>query len=136
MRESDLKRRLVKAILATHPGAVVYRHEDAFTAGIPDISVTWAGLTSWWEVKHEPLGRTSKLTKLQEHELRRLARQTVAGCITYRERVRAGGKVTVLELFTPLASENPITQWPGYSHASVVEAIHVYHILAGQEVSR
>jgi len=50
--EATLKSKLVKTLKETLPGAVVFRHEDKITAGIPDISVTWAGYTTWLEVKH------------------------------------------------------------------------------------
>ena len=33
------------------PRAVALRHEDIFTAGIPDLSLSLNGKTSWWEVK-------------------------------------------------------------------------------------
>lgn len=131
--EARLKGLLVKAIRAQLPGAVVYRHEDTFTAGIPDVSVTWEGVTSWWEVKAEPLGRTSTPTALQLRELERLSRHTVAGLLTYRERKREGGKRTVLEVFAP-DRENPTTVWPAYAHTAVANAILTYHRLARKEI--
>ena len=51
MNESTIKSALVKTLRLALPGFVVIRHEDRFTAGVPDISVTGHGLTSWWEVK-------------------------------------------------------------------------------------
>ncbi len=50
--ESTLKSALVKLARAAMPQAVILRHEDQYTAGIPDISCTHKGLTIWWEVKY------------------------------------------------------------------------------------
>lgn len=70
MNEATRKAQLVKQIKATFPGFVVFRHEDSFTAGIPDISVSNRDVlkTVWLEVKYgnEPL------TALQEQTLRKL----------------------------------------------------------------
>ena len=53
------------------PQAVALRHEDLYTAGIPDLSVTLAGRTSWWEIKYaDPFFKTSKI---QKHICTRLA---------------------------------------------------------------
>jgi hypothetical protein len=134
VNEGTLKRALVKAIRAAMPGAVVYRHEDTFSAGIPDISVTWQGITSWWEVKYEPLGRTSKPTALQVHELDRLAKHTVAGLITYRERKREGGKRTRLEVYVP-GAQNPRSEWEDYTHKAPAHTIRTYHRMARKEVT-
>lgn len=51
MDEASLKAQLCAA-LRKLPHSKVIRHEDIFTAGVPDISVTYAGHTTWLEVKH------------------------------------------------------------------------------------
>jgi hypothetical protein len=50
-------------------GGIVYRHEDTFTGGIPDISVNLDARTVWAEVKFDKPGRKGKLTALQEAAL-------------------------------------------------------------------
>ena len=52
MREGDLTRKLVAHLRKELPKAVVLRHVDAVTAGVPDVSVTLCGRTTWLEVKH------------------------------------------------------------------------------------
>jgi hypothetical protein len=52
MDETYLKGRLVKQMRSAFPDAVIFRHEDYFTAGIPDISMTWLHNTLWIEIKH------------------------------------------------------------------------------------
>jgi hypothetical protein len=48
--ESGPKGELTKRLRVAIPGAVVIRHEDSATAGIPDFSCTYRR-TTWWEVK-------------------------------------------------------------------------------------
>ena len=126
MNEATLKRALVKAIKTTMPGAVVFPHQDRFTAGIPDISVTWAGVTTWWEVKYSPIGRNSTVTKLQGYTLEQLARQSTAGLITYAETKRAGRYIVLWD-----ASHNPInvTELTGWHNEAVASLIQGYHVL-------
>lgn len=51
MTETQLKARLIRTLRASLNNAVIFRHEDQFTSGIPDISITWKGYTTWLEVK-------------------------------------------------------------------------------------
>jgi len=81
MTEATVKAGLVRAIKAEMGGCVVFRHEDVFTAGVPDISVTWHRRTLWVEVK---LGR-GRLSGAQNLALMRLGRQSMAVCVNYRE---------------------------------------------------
>ncbi len=126
MTEADLKRRLVRALKSTMPGAVVFRHEDQFTAGIPDISVTWAGITTWWEVKYSPIGRSSKPTQLQGYTLDQLSRQSTAGLITYAETKRCGKYVLIHDYADDAMAATNLTDW---SHEAVASLIHGFHVL-------
>ena len=125
MNEATLKRALVKAMRTTMPGAVVFRHEDRFTAGIPDISVTWAGITTWWEVKYSPIGRNSTVTKLQGYTLEQLSRQSTAGLISYQETKRAGRSVLLVDYADDTFSDTMLTGW---RHEAVASLIRGYHI--------
>lgn len=63
MLEGAFTSKLLKK-LRTHPvlkDAIIYKHSDYFTKGIPDFSITFppASLTTWWEVKmfhNQPTG--------------------------------------------------------------------------------
>jgi len=95
MNEATCKAALCKLLRATLPGAVVYRHEDQFTAGIPDISVTWRGRTVWVEVKLDRPGRRAVVTAAQALALRQLEGMLVTYGIardgSYWVRVQDGG---------------------------------------------
>jgi len=72
VNEATCKAGLAKTLRTLRPDAVVYRHEDQFTAGIPDLSVTAYGCTVWVEVKYNRPGRKGKLTPIQARALTRL----------------------------------------------------------------
>ena len=52
MSEAKHRAATVALFKKQHPTAVVFRHEDLFRAGVPDTSVSWRRLTSWWEFKY------------------------------------------------------------------------------------
>ena len=70
MLERDFQRKLLSA-LKKHPalgGAVIFKHNDYMTAGVPDVSITLNGATTWFELKVHP----NTPTKLQAHFLEKL----------------------------------------------------------------
>lgn len=54
MTESQLTGKLIKFVRVKRPDAVVFKHSDRTTVGVPDMSITCCGLTRWYEVKVEP----------------------------------------------------------------------------------
>jgi hypothetical protein len=58
MTEASLTQDLLRTLKERLPGAVVLKICDRFTAGIPDIAITWRGFTSWLEVKLLTKGNT------------------------------------------------------------------------------
>ena len=68
--ESQFTARLLRALRA-HPAlrdAVIWKHNDRTTRGIPDFSMTINGRTTWWEIK---VG-DNRLTKIQKYFIERL----------------------------------------------------------------
>jgi len=84
MTEASLKSALVKALRLRYPNAVVLRHEDKITHGIPDISFTLNGRTSWWEGKFANPGFDTK--GIQTLTMMRLAKQGRAYYIVWDKR--------------------------------------------------
>lgn len=71
--EVTVRRDLMKAFRQHLPEALTLRHEDLYTAGIPDLSVSHAGKTSWWEIKYaDPYCKT---TRIQQHTCTQLDTQ-------------------------------------------------------------
>jgi hypothetical protein len=85
MDESYLKRAVCEKVKKLLPGAVIFRHEDKFTGGIPDISITWAGRTCWVEVKYDRPKSRAMVTGQQKLTLKRLRRHGRALLLTYTE---------------------------------------------------
>jgi hypothetical protein len=130
VNEATLKRDLVAAIRAAMPGAVIFRHEDRFTAGVPDLSVTWRGTTSWVEVKYSRRGRRSRPTALQARALRRLAAAGApAYLLEYRE--EGGGRITTLDVVDDLGvTSSPVearTMGAQFDHGCVARALALEH---------
>ena len=134
MTESSLKEATVRQCKLVMPGCKVMKHQDMFGAGVPDISVTWHGRTTWWEFKvawsgKEPAGRT----------------QQKMACLEL-----AGAGVCYYVIFTVSKSEKPdminrteivhpkrvvrdpwpyepIIRWSGLAHREVAEFIRTKH---------
>jgi len=72
--EAELQQKLLERLDVRLPDAVVFKHADTLTSGIPDVSMTFNGYTSWWELKRS---RTPKApisgTELQRQNMRRLS---------------------------------------------------------------
>jgi hypothetical protein len=81
MNEATLKAELVKIARAAMNGYVIIRHEDRGTYGIPDISATGNGKTSWWEAKFANPDFNSK--GIQDLTMLRLANVGLARYIIY-----------------------------------------------------
>lgn len=69
MTESQLTAKLVAHVRKHRPHAVVFKHNDRITAGIPDLSVTVNERTTWLEAKTE---MNWPPTKLQRRTMLRL----------------------------------------------------------------
>lgn len=83
MIESRYTRQLLHALRQRLPEAVVFKHNDLHTAGVPDFSISREGRTLWFEAKRANLGApavdglvgvrpATLLTPLQWETLRRL----------------------------------------------------------------
>jgi len=72
MNEATLKRALMVQLRAAMPGAVLWRIEDKFSGGRPDILIVWQGRVACVEVKMDRPGRKGKREPLQALTLQRL----------------------------------------------------------------
>ena len=83
MNEGVPKSRLVARMNEVLPHFEILRHEDQMRHGIPDISVTGLGWTTWWEVKYANPGFESE--KIQDVTMWKLARAGYARYIIFYE---------------------------------------------------
>lgn len=83
MTEAKLKRAFVTQARRRFPAAVIFRHEDIRTAGVPDLSFTWRGLTTWIEFK---VGPRPKFAGVQAYTCARLAREGRCWIVVWDDR--------------------------------------------------
>jgi len=69
MTESQQTLKLLKELRKRMRNAVIFKHHNFYTAGVPDFSVSLDGRTVWFECKLE----RNEPTKLQRYYLDRLA---------------------------------------------------------------
>lgn len=127
MTEADLKRHLVKTIVSTLPNAVVLNHTGAMHAGIPDLSVTWNGHTTWWEVKHAHPTIASR--GVQDLMMTRLSKTGTAFYVIYQSvrRVRRTGIVHP-QNYKAVGTDIDGTWVDGFNHVFVAEFIREFHL--------
>lgn len=118
-REASLKSSLRDAFKSTIPMAVVLRHEDRFTAGIPDFSVTAAKRTVWLEVKHGTPDFDSP--GVQELMCTRLARNGYCWYVVYEER-NLQLKTLIIEP-RKIATREPQEWCEGFDHQFVANFV-------------
>jgi hypothetical protein len=134
MKESTLVTQLKKALMTGLPGAVVFKHHDAITAGIPDLSVTWRGSTTWLEVKYN----TTRIRPLQHNTLLRLERQGRAFYVIYRP-ARPAIMGPCVQLILPSEFGNfpkgyATLTAEQFNHAAIVITIRSLHLAASTGV--
>jgi hypothetical protein len=134
MNERTLVTQLKRALCAGLPGAVVFKHHDTITAGIPDLSVTWRGTTTWIEVKYN----TTRIRPLQHNTLIRLRGHGSAFYVVYRiphTRLPAeslGGPFEAQKttwVTVPGSSKTPVL-FHGWAHSQVAAFIRSLHLAA------
>jgi hypothetical protein len=83
MNESTLKTTQVRVLrdVAKASEFTFIRHEDKFISGVPDLSVTGCGWTSWWEFKYA--NPTFDSTGAQDLMLAKLAMTGTAFYVIY-----------------------------------------------------
>jgi hypothetical protein len=113
--EATIRAALVKR-LRLYKDWIVLRHEDHYTSGIPDISITGNKITSWWETKYQR-GFTLENKGIQQYTLEMLAKHGYAHYIIYTPEQVAVVKPDL---------ENPKI-FPGINHAEVVKFIRAVH---------
>jgi hypothetical protein len=130
--EAILKASLCQEARAQLKRFVVIRHEDRFTHGIPDMSVTGNKTTSWWEVKHALSinGREPDFESkgIQELTMRRLALAGRAAYVVYWERGLEHRTyiLQVGDLGNPNWAED-VPHVDGFNHNFVIDYIKEVH---------
>lgn len=101
---------------------VIIRHEDRFTKGIPDLSVTGEGKTSWWEIKL--LNPRLISSSVQELTMIKLAEAGIAFYVLFDVKLRETRIVEPRHLRYP---EFAALVAPGFNSHAVSRFIYDVH---------
>lgn len=96
MTEAAFSAKLRERFLRAMPGAVVFKHNDRITRGVPDTSVTWRDRTMWLEAKVRKGEAATDFPRLQWETVLRLGRS--AAFVVWRD------PASVAYLVKPLSS--------------------------------
>lgn len=121
--EATLKSALMKEMRKQLCGAVLFRHEDQYTSGIPDISTTFNGCTVWWEVK---FARPSIRDRgVQHFTCSELARNGKCFYIVYYQKKDEKQTLIIHPQF--IDTMKATASCKGFNHKWVVDHIKVAH---------
>ena len=126
MTESDIKSRLCRMLRerAIQLGEfwLILRHEDSVITGLPDISISANGKTTWWEVKYgNPLFQTTGSQKLL---CRKLAMTSFCRFLVFRE--TKDGKNRMTAIVNPIEATE-YQSVGGFNYEWVIEYIRGVH---------
>lgn len=127
-REAVYKSTLMKHVRRAFPVPewITFRHEDRWTSGIPDISITGNRATSWWEVKHGDPKIVSK--EIQDLTCKRLE---AAGHACYHIIFRDDGdgedKITLIVRPRYLESLTAEVTADGFNYAAILDFMRSMH---------
>lgn len=129
MKEIDLSRGLVKELRTgiCLPNSVVFKHTDAYTSGVLDISVTWLRHTSWLEAKVARGGKVEG-RGIQHQTAIKLAAVSDCWYVIYefKEKQRNTHIVHPLKIF-PDGTWDPTEIFPGLNHQAVATFVSKRH---------
>lgn len=129
-RESELKSAFLHELKRSLPGFEAIRHEDVRTSGTPDLSITGAGRTSWWEFKHcTPRWTGHELQELMCHRL------AVAGYCRYVFWWESASGLGQRTMIVHPRTVRERTGWqvvpeevcPGFDHRWLVQQVKAVH---------
>jgi hypothetical protein len=123
MNESKLQEQLIHALRSGLPGSIVIKHTEKITYGVPDLSISWLGKTSWLEIKFaNPL---FKITGVQTRIIKCLGQVTLCHYVIYAARDEYG---------TFIVHPSQLNEWeqtpflqPGFDHGFVADFVRRLH---------
>ena len=124
-REGELKATFVRELRRQLPGLVVLAHQDIRTVGIPDLSVTGNGRTSWLEFKHGNPHFASQ--GYQELTCMRLAAGGFCRYVIFHENADGTAKRTMIVHPKMLKEMIPESFTTGFNHKWLCEWVREVH---------
>jgi hypothetical protein len=126
--ETALKHELMEVLRSSLPRFVSLRHEDKFSSGHPDISITGNGTTTWIEAKVLDLRVKTRSKGIQQLTMLRLASVSHAFYVVWR--YARNGEVST-HIVRPSDIESHSDEWcdfaVGIDYDFVVDRIKELH---------
>jgi hypothetical protein len=96
--EADIKNSFMNQV--RHEKDSLYiRHEDKGRSGIPDVSLTMAGFTSWWEFKHAT--PHYQVQGIQELTCRKLDKFGLCRFVVFEDYANSKGEAHLVHIVKP-----------------------------------
>lgn len=137
MTEADVREPCVKLLRDSLPGATIFRLEDKFAAGVPDMVIDYATLTSWGEFKLSDPKRYPKPPHVRSRGLQtvRMLQVRHGYFVVYALRYGSSDSRSTLivsprEYHAATLAERPfetVHYVPGFDHQFVVKYIDRLH---------
>jgi hypothetical protein len=118
--ERTLTTDLMHYLTIRYPRAAILKHSDRFTSGIPDLTISVKGHTTWFEIKYVRKGSSleKELQPLQKFTCRQLWTATErCWIVAYFEATRSIG------IFAPHNLDEARLTAVGYDHTLVRQVI-------------
>lgn len=134
MTEATLKEKTVQQCRIVMPMCKTIKHQNMFGAGVPDVSLTWHGRTSWWEFKVAWEGREPSYRNQQRMVCLELAGAGVCYYVIFT--VSKTLKPDIILQTAIVHPRNvvkgtwpyePVIRWPGICHREVAEFMRTKH---------
>jgi hypothetical protein len=124
--EAKLKSDFIKEIKAHSHGVVIIHHEDVRTSGIPDISITFNGRTTWWELKHATPQFDSP--GIQELTMLRLNAHGFARYLIYYESKVASRQTLIVDpKYLDVYETLPEMRFSGFNSCDLIHQVMAAH---------
>ena len=127
MNEASVTAALTAKTRTSLLGSVVLKHNEAIQSGVPDFSVTWHGVTSWYEVKYAH--PTFKSKGIQHITACRLNREGFCRYVIYSD-IKGVRQTRILEP-DDMCRWREIPAYDGFAHAQVIDIIRNHHMNIG-----
>ena len=125
MNELELQKNLISAIRLGLRGSVVFKHSDRLTSGIPDLSVSWLGRTTWLEIKFANPKFIGK--GIQKKVMQDLSRVAKCAYVIFAHRKTGGLETVVIAPDSVDDWESCLDVAPGFDYGFVVQYLRRAH---------
>jgi len=120
MTENKLLAPCLKLMRTELNDFVILKHADGYTSGVPDVSVSGRGFTTWWEFKHGPAIKWENA--LQKRTCQKLAALGTACFVVLYEESAYTRRTVILS-----PDDVEVAATAGFDHQFIVNFVRTIH---------